>query len=52
MPYSGFKKLVSLLPKDLVDAHSGVQSFTSDPRANLRNPLIGRARGDAESSKW
>jgi hypothetical protein len=35
-----------------VDAHSGVQSFTSDPRAKLRNPLIGRARSDAETSKW
>jgi hypothetical protein len=52
MPYSGFKKLVSLLSKDLVDAHSGVQSFTSDPRANLRNPLIERVRSDAETSKW
>jgi hypothetical protein len=44
VPYSVFKKPVSLLSKDFVDAHSGVQSFTSDPRENLRNPLIGRAR--------
>ncbi len=44
MPYSGFKKRASLLSKDFVDAHSGVQFFAPNPRENLRNPLIGRAR--------